>query len=83
VSRDPGRPKGAEKRKVGRPDTGLTEDKLLVTGPRLLLGAARLAAVAEGVSEREWWRRAARVRLGWHEVVPPPKTGSGEDSEAE
>ena len=54
----------------GRPSTGLAEAKVLVTGPEVLLGAVRIAAAAEGVSVIEWWRRAARVRLGWREVLP-------------
>lgn len=52
------------------PRDGLDDEAALkVTGPATLLDAARAAAAAEGVSVREWWRRAARVRLGWREVV--------------
>jgi hypothetical protein len=39
----------------------------LVTGPALLLEAAKIAAAREGIDAIEWWRRAARVRLGWSE----------------
>lgn len=48
---------------AGRPSTRLAEARLLVTGPEELLAEARAAAVAEGCSTTEWWRRAARQRL--------------------
>jgi len=41
----------------------LVEAKVLVSGPKDLLDAASEAAEREGVSVREWWRRAARERL--------------------
>lgn len=47
----------------GRPSTGLAEARLLVTGPAGLLAEARAAALLEGCSVTEWWRRAARQRL--------------------
>lgn len=53
----------------GRPSSGLAQDTVLVSGPAVLLAAVEQAAQAEGVSVREWWRRAARLRLGWHEVA--------------
>jgi hypothetical protein len=43
-----------------------------VTGPALLLAAVRIAAEREGIDATEWWRRAARVRLGWLEVIEEP-----------
>ena len=48
----------------------VNDDAQLVEGPKLLLGAVRVAAEREGVSVTEWWRRAARLRLGWREVLP-------------
>jgi hypothetical protein len=42
---------------------------VLVTGPGLLLLAVAHKAEAEGITVREWWRRAARLRLGWREVL--------------
>lgn len=56
-----GRPVGSGRR--------LAEATVLVTAPAVMLAAAALAAGAEGVSVREWWRRAGRVRLGWHAVA--------------
>jgi hypothetical protein len=38
-----------------------------VTGPALLLEAAKIAAAREGIDAIEWWRQAARARLGWSE----------------
>ena len=64
----------SKKPKRGRPvGTGndLVEASVLVTGPAELLASVRAAAEREGVPVREWWRRAARVRLGWREVVEP------------
>jgi hypothetical protein len=55
-------------RRGGKPGS-LTEASTLVTGPALLLEAAKLAAAAEGIDAIEWWRRAARARLGWREVL--------------
>jgi hypothetical protein len=55
------------KRRGGAPGS-LTEAQVLVMGPRELLDAARAAAAAEGIPEREWWRRAARARLDRLEV---------------
>lgn len=48
----------------GRPANALTEVKKLVTGPAILFAAAEEMAKREGVSSAEWWRRAARERLG-------------------
>jgi hypothetical protein len=48
---------------------GNAEASVLVTGPESLLASVRAAAEREGVPVREWWRRAARVRLGWREVL--------------
>jgi hypothetical protein len=48
---------------AGRPSTGRAEARLLVTGPESLLAEARAAALLEGCSVTEWWRRAARQRL--------------------
>lgn len=53
----------------GRPSSGLSEASVLVRGPALLVAAAQLAAEKEGIALSEWWRRAARVRLGWREVL--------------
>jgi hypothetical protein len=56
-----------KKRSAGRPvgsGEKLSEGKVLVTGPQELLDQAKDAAEAEGVTVREWWRRAARARLG-------------------
>lgn len=61
---------GPLKPRPGVASTGLADASVLVTGPALLLAAVEAAAQAEGVSVREWWRRAARLRLGWHEVLP-------------
>lgn len=62
-----------EKRKsnnpAGRPSAKLAEATVLISAPAVMLAAAQLAAEKEGVSVREWWRRAGRVRLGWHEVA--------------
>jgi hypothetical protein len=51
----------------GRPAKGLNEVKVLVSGPRTLIHAAEEQAASEGVSVREWWRRAARRYLGMEE----------------
>lgn len=56
----------AKKPKRGRPvgsGNGNAEASVLVTGPESLLASVRAAAEREGVTVREWWRRAARVRL--------------------
>lgn len=53
----------------GRPTARLAEASVLVTAPAVMLAAVSLDAAREGVSVREWWRRAARVRLGWHEIA--------------
>ena len=55
---------------AGRPSKSLAEEKVLVTGPAPLLDAVRTAAETEGIKTAEWWRRAARLRLGWREVLP-------------
>lgn len=55
-------------RRGGRPGS-LTEATTLVTGPALLIEAVKLDAAREGIDAIEWWRRAARVRLGWREVL--------------
>ena len=57
----PGRPKGSGQK--------LAQAVVLVSGPAVLLAAAEHEATKEGVSVREWWRRAARVRLGWREIA--------------
>ena len=44
----------------GRLPTGLTESKVLVTGPALLMAAVEHRAKQQGLSVREAWRRAAR-----------------------
>jgi hypothetical protein len=62
-------------RRGGLPGS-LTEASTLVTGPALLLAAVRVAAEREGIDATEWWRRAARVRLGWREVLDDPATGT-------
>ncbi len=54
---------------AGRPSAQLAEATVLLSAPALLLEAAKHRAAEEGVSVREWWRRAARVRLGWREVT--------------
>ena len=56
------------KRGPGRPSRKLAEAAVLVTAPAMMLAAASADAAREGVSVREWWRRAARVRLGWLEI---------------
>lgn len=61
---NPGRPKGG--------GDGLSEGVRVVRGPNLLLVEADAAAEREGISAAEWWRRAARVRLGWTEVLSAP-----------
>lgn len=48
----------------GRPSKGLTEARVLVTGPKALLDAVEEQAASEGVTTRETWRRAARHYLG-------------------
>jgi hypothetical protein len=50
------------KRRGGAPGSD-TEAQVLVMGPAELLDRCRAAAAAEGIPEREWWRRAARERL--------------------
>lgn len=52
---------------AGRPSAKLAESTVLLSAPALLLAAAFADAAREGVSVREWWRRAGRVRLGWRE----------------
>ena len=52
--RGPGRPRGKSEN---------AEESVLVVGPAALLAEARERAEREGVSVREWWRRAARERL--------------------
>ena len=55
-----------KKPKRGRPvgsGNGNAEASVLVTGPESLLAAVRAAAEHEGVTVREWWRRAARRQL--------------------
>jgi hypothetical protein len=47
----------------GRPSTGLTETKVLLTGPAELIAAGRAAAEREGISYAEWVRRAMRAAL--------------------
>lgn len=54
----------------GRPSAGLTEARVLVSGPALLLYAVQQSAAERGITTSEAWRRAARVWLGWHEVLP-------------
>lgn len=54
---------------AGRPSRKLAEGSVLVTGPAVLLLAAAHHAEREGITVREWWRRAARVRLGFREVL--------------
>jgi len=56
------RPKRKPKHAGGRPSQGLTEAALLVTGPASLLDAVTTAAEVEGVSVREYARRALRER---------------------
>jgi hypothetical protein len=60
------------KRTRGRPrlTPGERPVSVLVQGPALLISAVETAALREGCSIREWWRRAARARLGWREVLP-------------
>lgn len=48
---------------AGRPSEDLSEGSVLVTGPVALLDGVKNAAKREGVSVREWWRRAAAERL--------------------
>ena len=64
--------KTEQKRGRGAPNRGLSEAAVLVRGPLLLLEAVKAAAAKEGIDAAEYWRRAARVRLGWREVVEPP-----------
>lgn len=54
----------------GRPSHGLSEVSIMVRGPAFLFGAAAEMAAAQGISTSEWWRRAARQRLGLAEVLP-------------
>lgn len=58
-------------RRGGKPGS-LTEASTLVSGPAVLLAAVKVAAEREGIDATEWWRRAARVRLGWREVPDEP-----------
>lgn len=48
---------------AGRPSTGLSTGKVLVTMPPEMLELVTAAAKAEGVSRQEWIRRAMRVHL--------------------
>lgn len=57
----------------GRPPNGLTEQALTIRGPAILFAAAAHLAEREGITVSEWWRRAARLRLGWHEILPEDK----------
>lgn len=57
------------KRGRGRPRLGDGETvAVLVRVPPLLDAAARRDAERADVDLAEWWRRAARVYLGWDEV---------------
>lgn len=47
----------------GRPNTGLTEARVLVMGPAELLEAVDARAAELGITTREAWRRAARAWL--------------------
>lgn len=53
-------------RRGGRPGS-LTEATTLVSGPALLIEAVKIDAARRGVDTIEWWRQAARERLGWSE----------------
>ncbi|MHB1065625.1 MAG: hypothetical protein ACYC1Z_14250 [Georgenia sp.] len=54
---------------AGRPSAKLAEKTVLLSAPAVMLAAVEVAAEREGISVREWWRRAGRVRLGWREVI--------------
>lgn len=56
---------------AGRPSQGLSEAQVLVKCPAVLKAIVEESAKAEGISAAEWWRRAARLRLGWREVLEP------------
>lgn len=60
--------KPTAKRKPGRPSNGLSEVRIELRAPALLVAAVSELAGAQGVSVGEMWRRCARVRLGWDEV---------------
>lgn len=53
------KPKPTDRPNNRRPSKGLTEAELLVKGPQALFEAMRDRALADGVSVREVWRRAA------------------------
>lgn len=66
----------ADKKKLPRKRTltgGVSEVATIVRGPAILLAAVDKAAELEGCSNSEWWRRAARLRLGWREVLEMPE----------
>lgn len=54
----------------GRPSHGLSEISMAMRGPASLFSAAKKMADEQGISISEWWRRAARQRLGLAEVLP-------------
>lgn len=49
----------------GRPSKGIKQEAANFWLPFALGAAIRFAARAEGITVAEWWRRAARERLGW------------------
>lgn len=53
----------------GRPSHGLSETTVRFRAPELLAAVVEESAAREGITTSEWWRRAARVRLGWREVT--------------
>lgn len=68
------RPRRKSRNPAGRPSRGLSEERVEVRAPALLVGAVAQRAEQQGITTSEAWRRAARTWLGWHEVVPgePP-----------
>lgn len=63
-------------------DKALQLQQQLIWVPALMRRAVEAEANGAGISVSEWWRRAARLRLGWREVLkteegptasPPPQ----------
>jgi metal-responsive CopG/Arc/MetJ family transcriptional regulator len=55
---------------VGRPNEGISEEKITVRMPQELVDAMHDYAAAHEVSSSEAWRRAARAFLGLENRLP-------------
>jgi hypothetical protein len=48
----------------GRPSTGLSEERITLRLPTVLVETVRASAAAQGISLSEWVRRAAHAEMG-------------------